>query len=55
MFEVFIINKTTGQPVKTIADHLTEARAQSICEEWGWNYCDEKGVSYWIDYAAMSE
>lgn len=50
MWRVYTVKKSNRQRVGIIATGLTEAQAQSICESWGWNYCDEDGVSFWIDY-----
>ena len=50
MYQVFIINKSTGQEVKVIESGLTKSQAESICEQWGWNYSDENGISFWMDY-----
>lgn len=50
MFRVILINKGNRQKVKAIAEHLTESQAERICSQWGWNYSDEQGISYWMDY-----
>lgn len=50
MFRVYTVNKCTKQRVEIIDEGLTERQAESICEAWGWNYCDEYGKSYWIEY-----
>lgn len=49
-FRVYTVSKSTRQRVGVILTGLTEAQAQSFCEAWGWSFCDEEGVSYWIDY-----
>lgn len=45
--KIVLIDKATMKET-TFADNLTEQEAESICESWGWNYCDEKGQSYWM-------
>ncbi len=50
MYKVYIINKKTGQQVEVLERGLTERQAESFCESWGWNYCDENGVNFWIEY-----
>ena len=29
---------------------MTRKQAESFCEAWGWNYCDELGKSYWLSF-----
>ena len=44
---VVIINKRTKEKT-IIKKNLTEEQAESFCEMWGWMYCDENGISYWL-------
>ena len=44
---VILTDKRT-KTTKILQENLTEREAESICEAWGWNYCDENGVSYWM-------
>lgn len=53
MYQVYLISKKTRQRHKVIETNLTEEQASRICEQWGWNYCDEHGVNWWIDYELM--
>lgn len=49
MFNIIIIDKVTKK--EQIIDAVkTEEQAESFCDAWGWNYCDERGKSYYIDY-----
>lgn len=50
MFRVFSINKSNRQRVDVIASELTEQEAENFCEAWGWNYSNENGESFYIDY-----
>lgn len=50
MYRVYTVSKSPHYRVDTIATGLTEEQAESFCESWGWNYCDEQGRSFWIDY-----
>ncbi len=49
MYTVYIVNKKTKERT-VLYEHLPLFEAESECESWGWNYCDENGVSYWIEY-----
>lgn len=40
-------NKQTKEEI-IIEEGLTVEAAERFCEEWGWTYCDENGVSYWL-------
>lgn len=50
MFTVFAINKNNRQKAEVIASGVSEEEAIRICEQWGWNYCNEHGQSFWLDY-----
>lgn len=49
MWRLYISSKRTGERVGIIATGLSESEADAICEAWGWSYCDENGISYWMD------
>lgn len=40
-------NKRTKEEI-IIEEGLTAEAAERFCEEWGWTYTDEDGVSYWL-------
>lgn len=46
---VMIVDKITKERT-LLEDNLTEQQAEQICEEWGWNYIDEDGKSFWLEY-----
>lgn len=46
--DVVAINKKTRQEI-VLETGLTEAQAWSFCEAWGWIYCDENMISYWLE------
>lgn len=50
MFRIYTVSKITRQRTEVIITGLTEKEADSICSAWGWNYCNEEGISFWIDY-----
>lgn len=50
MYNVYSINKLTRERVSIIATVETEEQASKICEEWGWNYCDENYLNYYMEY-----
>lgn len=45
--KVVAINKRTKEET-TLEDNLTYEQAEKFCMEWGWSYCDENNVSYWL-------
>ena len=48
-FTVYMVDKKTKE--RFIYDYaLTERQAEKACEEWSWNYCDENGKSWWLEY-----
>lgn len=46
--KVIAINKKTKEEI-TLEENLTEKQAWSFCEMWGWSYCDENNISYWLE------
>ena len=52
--KVVLIDKQTK--VRTVLQKgLSESEAESICEAWGWNYIDENGKSFWLEYGEEQE
>ncbi len=47
--KITLIDKAAKKEVKTLEEFLPEGVAENICEQWGWNYCDEQGKSYWME------
>ena len=47
---VLLRDKRTKEVAEVLAEGLTEKEAEGICEAWGWNYIDENGKSFWIEY-----
>lgn len=48
-YRVLLVDKQSGE-YTVYQSGLTEKEAESICEAWGWNYIDENGKSYWMEY-----
>lgn len=48
-YRVVLVDKPTGSRI-VYQSGMTEAQAESVCEAWGWNYIDDDGKSYWIEY-----
>ena len=47
--KITLIDKASKKEVKTLEEFLPEEVAENIGEQWGWNYCDEQGKSYWMN------
>ena len=47
--KIVLLDKATKKEVKNLGEFLPEEVAENICEQWGWNYCDEQGKSYWME------
>ena len=49
MFNVYVIEKKSRKK-ELFGSYETERKAERVCEQWGWNYIDENGVSHWMEY-----
>ena len=46
--KVIAINKKTKKEI-VLEKGMTQKQAESFCEAWGWMFCDENGISYWLE------
>lgn len=49
-YKIIATRKTNKKEKLVLASNVTEKVAREYCECWGWNYSDEKGRGYWLDY-----
>jgi hypothetical protein len=47
-WNVNAINKRTKEKI-VLESGLTESKAESFCEMWGWMYTDENNINYWLE------
>ena len=53
-FTVYIRDRATKERF-VYAEELTEKQAESMCEAWGWFYCDENGKTWYMEYDNENE
>ena len=53
-YRVLLVDKQNGEST-VYQSGLTEKEAESICEAWGWNFIDENGKSFWLEYDYETE
>ena len=49
MVKVIAKQKRTRE-IQILANDIPEKEAERFCEMWGWNYCDENGISWWLSW-----
>lgn len=47
-WNVNAINKRTKEKI-ILESGLTEGKAETFCEMWGWMYTDENNIDYWLE------
>lgn len=53
-YSVIAINKKTIETIDLGKD-LTKEEAETFCEMWGWNYCNDQGETFWLSITEQEQ